>query len=539
MKLNSKLFNKALKKNDFFSIYKFKFSNLNQFNLIRNHYFKSQNNFKFIYSRIKFHSKVIEMVEKTDTNVEVDKLKNVENKDKEKDEKSKNRFVVWEGILKNAEKGKVVTRFPPEPSGYLHIGHLKACLLNRHYADIYDGQMLVRFDDTNPETESIEFVENIIQDLKIAKMNYSGDIQYVTDYFEMLEEIMTTCIAKGLCYCDNTPVEISREQRDKGIPSKCRDQSPEENMAIWKQMIDKNIAPDSKIKEYCVRGKIDYKCKNKCMRDPTFYRFVDKPHHRLGDKYKLYPMYDFAIPIVDHKGGVTHMMRSNEYADRIPMYRWVEQSVGLPEMNIYEYSRLNMSHTLLSKRKLKWLVENKCVDGWDDPRLPTIRGIIRRGIRIESLKDFILEIGPSTNSNLMSWDKLFAINKDFIDPTSKRLFGVTSENPTEVTISNFKEIYNTDEVVEKKDWHPKNKELGQRNQYKFSKLYMEPEDCKDLIPEMKLTLYSWGNTRIESVNKDEQGNVTHVNLRLTLDDQDFKKTKIAHWISAHPDHVIF
>lgn len=448
-------------------------------------------------------------------------------------EKGKKNFVVWEGVLKNAEEGKVCTRFPPEPSGYLHIGHIKAVILNRFFADMYKGKMIVRFDDTNPEKESLEFVDNIVEDIKRAGISWEGEITHVTDYFELCEDHMTKLIEKGICYCDNTSVEKTREERDKGIPSKCRENSIEENMAIWKQMIDKNIPKDSPIREYCVRGKIDPKSKNKCMRDPVFYRFVDKPHHRLGDKYKLYPMYDFSIPIVDHIGGVTHMLRSNEYADRIPMYKWVEKAVGLPEMNIFEYSRMNLVNTVLSKRKLKWLVENQKVSGWDDPRLPTLRGILRRGIRVESIKNFILEIGPSTNSNLMKWDKLYAINKDIIDPTAKRFFGVSAENPVVVELENFDD---KDSIVQV-DWHQKNIELGKRDQIRSKKLFIEPEDAADLTEGAKLTLYKWGNTRVSKIEKNDKDEIVKVVLKLTPEDQDFKKTKVAHWVSAKEGDV--
>ncbi len=239
----------------------------------------------------------------------------------------KKNVAVFEGKLENVEVGKVVTRFPPEPSGYLHIGHIKAVVLNRHLADIYQGKMLVRFDDTNPDKESIEFVQEIINDLKTAKIEWTGDVTFVTDTFEYLESIMTKLISEGKCYCDNTPKDEMRDNRDKGISSKCRDQSIEENMKIWEQMRDKKIAADSKIKEYCVRGKFpNPKDKNKCLRDPVFYRFSDTEHYRLGHQYKLYPMYDFACPVIDHKDGVTNMLRTNDYADRIPMYRWVEET---------------------------------------------------------------------------------------------------------------------------------------------------------------------------------------------------------------------
>lgn len=443
-------------------------------------------------------------------------------------------YAVFDGKLENVEIGKVVTRFPPEPSGYLHIGHIKAVVLNRHLADIYKGKMLVRFDDTNPEKESLEFVDNILNDLKLANVKWDGEHNFVTDYFEYFEEIMTKLMSEGRCYCDNTPTEKMRENRDKGVASPCREQSIEENMKIWEQMRDKSIASDSLIKQYCVRGKFpNVKDKNKCLRDPVFFRFCEADHYRLGKKYKLYPMYDFVCPIVDHKDGVTHMLRTNEYADRIPMYRWVEEAVGLPKMNIYEYSRLNMVHTVLSKRKLKWFVETGNVDGWDDPRFPTLRGILRRGVKIEAIKDFILSIGPSKNTNLMHWDSLYAINKDYIDPVAKRLFAVSKDDSIAVEIENFDEK-DTEVLVE---WHPKNKEYGSRKQFRSNHLLIEKEDGKDLVEDMKLTLYKWGNSRVTKLDKNDKGEIVKAYLKLTPEDQDFKKTKVAHWISSKEGHV--
>lgn len=443
-------------------------------------------------------------------------------------------MAVFDGKLENAEKYKVVTRFPPEPSGYLHIGHIKAVILNRHLADLYEGKMVIRFDDTNPDKESMEFAENILVDLKTAKVDWTGEPDYCSNHFEKYEEIMTRLITEGKCYCDNTDVETMRDQRDKGIPSKCREQSVEENLEIWNKMRDKSITKDSLVRKYVVRGKFpNIKDKNKCMRDPVFYRFVDGVHYRLGDKYKLYPTYDFVCPIADNMCNVTHLLRTNEYADRIPMYRWVEQAIGLPTINIYEYSRLNLSYTVLSKRKLKWFVENGHVDGWDDPRFPTLRGILRRGVTIEAIKDFMLTIGPSKNTNLMSWDRIYAINKDHIDPVAKRLFAVSADSNVLVEIDNFNE---DEEVVV--DWHPKNKELGVRKQFRSNRLLIETEDSKDLEIDTKLTLYKWGNSRITKLEKDENGQLKKIHLRLTPEDQDFKKTKVAHWISNKEGHYI-
>ena len=198
-----------------------------------------------------------------------------------------------------------------------------------------------------------------------------------------------------------------REERTAGIPSKFRDTTPEDNLKLWKEMMSDN--PSDEIKKYCVRGKLDFKSKNKCLRDPVFYRFSDEVHHRVGNKYKIFPTYDFACPIVDSTEGVTHCLRTNEYSDRIPMYKWVIEACGIRDVTIYEFSRLNLIHTVLSKRNLKWFVENKLVDGWYDPRFPTVQGILRRGILVQTLKDFMLAQGPSKNTNLMEWDKVLII----------------------------------------------------------------------------------------------------------------------------------
>lgn len=240
-----------------------------------------------------------------------------------------------------------------------------------------------------------------------------------------------------------------RKERTEGIPSKCRDQSIEENLKIWNEMLGSDPSPE--IKKYCVRGKIDYLCTNKCMRDPVFYRFTDVPHHKLGTKYKLYPTYDFACPIVDSIEGVTHTLRANEYSDRIPMYKWVLQATCLNEIEIYEFSRLNLVHTVLSKRNLRWFVNNKIVEDWSDPRFPTVQGVLRRGIKVQTLKDFMLAQGPSKNTNLMEWDKIYAINRDIIDPTAKRLFAVSTENGVQVHIENM--ANDVEEITV--DWYQK------------------------------------------------------------------------------------
>lgn len=221
----------------------------------------------------------------------------------------------YKGALKGAKEGEVVTRFPPEPSGYLHIGHVKAAMLNFHYAKMWKGKMILRFDDTNPNKEKSEYVQSIIEDL--ALLGITADmVTHTSDHFDKLEELMTKAITEGKCYCDDTPVEVMRKERGEGIESKNRNKTPEENLKIWNDM------RAGKASNWCVRAKISMTAKNKCMRDPVFYRCSDQPHHRLGKKYKVYPTYDWACAIVDSVEGVTHTLRTNEYADRNEMYYW-------------------------------------------------------------------------------------------------------------------------------------------------------------------------------------------------------------------------
>ena len=297
-------------------------------------------------------------------------------------------YAKYHNVLKNAVDGEVVTRFPPEPSGYLHIGHVKAALLNYHYAKMYHGKMVLRFDDTNPSKEKHEFVESIMEDLKTLGVSH-GKFSYTSDYFDMIINHARDLIKRDLAYVDNTDVETMRKQRFDKVESECRSFAPEKNLEIFEKMLM------GEADDFCLRAKIDMKSNNGCLRDPVLGRTNRTPHQRTGKKYIFYPTYDFACPIVDSVEGVTHAMRTNEYADRIPQYFWVIESLKLRKPEIYEYSRLNLEYTCLSKRKLQWFVDTKRVDGWDDPRFPTVRGVIRKGIRVETLTEFMLEQAPS------------------------------------------------------------------------------------------------------------------------------------------------
>ena len=440
----------------------------------------------------------------------------MENKKEKKDSESIFDF------LPGAEMGKVVTRFAPEPSGYLHIGHVKAAMLCYYAAKHFKGRMILRFDDTNPSKEKGEFLESIKEDLKRLEI-VPNSISYSSDHFPKLRELMTELIKKGKAYCDNIDPEKMREDRMNGVKSAKRDTSIEENLKIWKEMQGDN--PSNEIKKYCIRGKIDYQNANKCLRDPVFYRFTEEKHDRLPENYHLFPCYDFACPCIDSIEGVTHAMRANEYSDRIAMYEWVQDALNLRKVNIYEFSRLNLIQTVLSKRYLKWFVETGRVEGWNDPRFPTVQGIIRRGLLPQALKDFCLEQGASKKTNLMEWDKIYAINRNYIDPIAKRYFAVNVEGAVDVFVDNMDDKVEEVEV----DWHQKNKELGKRIQKRYKKLVIEKEDANLLKEGQKLTLYKWGNSIVQKIEKDGD-KATAVHVKLTPEDKDFKKTTICHWV---------
>ena len=434
-------------------------------------------------------------------------------------------YASYSNVLKGAKEGEVVTRFPPEPSGYLHIGHVKAALLNFHYSRIYKGKMILRFDDTNPSKEKNEFVESIMEDLKTLKIEHDK-LTYTSDSFKIIEEIMTRMIKEGKAYLDNTSQEDMRKQRGECIASKCREQTPEENLKIWEKMLK------GECDEYCVRGKVDFKSKNGCMRDPVFYRTNKTPHHRTGTQYSCYPTYDFACPIVDSIEGVTHCLRTNEYADRNEQYKWVLKATGLRDVTIYDFSRLNFVNTCLSKRKLQWFVDEKRVESWEDPRFPTLRGILRRGVRVESLIEFMLEQGPSKNVNLQEWDKFWAINKKIIDPIAPRFTAIAKEKIAHLFMVNGPAEMTMETVL----LHKQNANLGNKVIYKSRKLLLESEDAASLVVGEKITLMNWGNARILSiVSKDGS---LFLEAEALDEDKDWKGTKKLNWISEESSLVL-
>lgn len=431
--------------------------------------------------------------------------------------------------LVGATMGNVVTRFPPEPSGYLHIGHIKAAMLNDHFAREYKGRLILRFDDTNPSKEKDEYVVNILKDLKT--MNIKHDIlTHTSDHFALIQEKAEEMIRNGHAYIDATPVEEMRKMRGDGIESSFRSNSVETNLEMWEQMKQGSTLG----KTYAMRAKIDMKCTNKTMRDPVMYRCNDTPHHRTGSTYKLYPTYDFACPIVDSIEGVTHTLRTSEYNQRDEQYMWILTALNMRKPHIWAYSRLNFVQTLMSKRNLAWFVDEGRVEGWNDPRFPTVQGILRRGMQVSALREFILLQGASRNANMMSWDKVWNINKKHIEPIAPRYTAISEDRVT-VNILNFTSNTCTTTSV---PLHGKNSALGSIPFVMTPQIIIERSDAKALAMSEEFTLMAWGNAIVRCI-ASEGDRVTSIDVELHLagNVQDTKAKLTWLPVSDAPEHA--
>ncbi|KAL8787372.1 MAG: hypothetical protein Q9213_002255 [Squamulea squamosa] len=421
--------------------------------------------------------------------------------------------------LPDTDKG-VVTRFPPEPSGYLHIGHAKAALLNDYFAhEMYKGTLICRFDDTNPSKEKEEFQDAIVEDL--ALMGIKPDkTSYTSDYFQVLYNHCVTLLKAGNAYADDTERETMQQERFNGIASKQRDAAIEDNLARFEEMKKGN----EEGVRWCIRAKMSVDNPNKAMRDPVIYRCNPQPHHRTGEKWKIYPTYDFACPIVDSVEGITHALRTIEYRDRNPQYNWMLDTLGLRKVNIWDFARMNFVRTLLSKRKLTKFVESGIVWGWDDPRFPTIRGIRRRGMTIDALREFILKQGPSRNIVNLDWTLFWATNKKYIDPIAPRHTAVAKENAVTATVKGARVAAYTED----KPKHGKNPELGTKKVAYSSEILIDQADAQAFAQDEEITLMNWGNAIVRkishSLNPLHRSLVTGLELELHLQG-DVKKTK--------------
>ncbi|XP_029890836.1 bifunctional glutamate/proline--tRNA ligase isoform X6 [Aquila chrysaetos chrysaetos] len=425
--------------------------------------------------------------------------------------------------LPGAEMGKVIVRFPPEASGYLHIGHAKAALLNQHYQVNFKGKLIMRFDDTNPEKEKEDFEKVILED--VAMLHIKPDqFTYTSDHFETIMKYAEKLIQEGKAYVDDTPAEQMKAEREQRMESKHRNNCVNKNLQMWEEM--------KKGTEYgqtcCLRAKIDMSSNNGCMRDPTLYRCKNQPHPRTGSTYKVYPTYDFACPIVDSIEGVTHALRTTEYHDRDEQFYWIIEALGIRKPYIWEYSRLNLNNTVLSKRKLTWFVNEGLVDGWDDPRFPTVRGVLRRGMTVEGLKQFIAAQGSSRSVVNMEWDKIWSFNKKVIDPVAPRYTALLKDAVVPVNIPEAQEEMK--EVAK----HPKNADVGLKPVWYGSRVLIEGADAETLTAGEVVTFINWGNIIITKLNRNSSGKIVSVDAKLNLENKDFKKTTKITWLAETP-----
>lgn len=388
-------------------------------------------------------------------------------------------------------KGGVVTRFPPEPSGFLHIGHAKAALLNDFFAHDKDGGTLIcRFDDTNPSKESQEFEDSITGDLEMMKI-YPDRISHSSDFFPQIYRYCIELLRKGKAYADDTEKTVMNHERKHGIESKRRTARVTQSLARFEEM----RVGSKEGTRWCIRAKISIDNANKALRDPVIYRCHLQPHHRTGNTWKAYPTYDFCAPILDSIEGVTHALQTNEYRDRNPQFVWFQKALGLREVEIFDFARMNFIRTVLSKRKLATIVDSGVVWGWNDPRMPTLQGMRRRGMTIDALREFIMKQGPSQNIINQDWTQIWAINRKHIDPLAPRHTAVTKNGMVEVIIKGGRGMAYTED----KPKHNKNPELGVKKVVYGQKIWIDQEDATSFTEDEEITLMNWGNAIVRKI----------------------------------------
>ncbi|OCA83079.1 glutamine--tRNA ligase [Bacillus sp. FJAT-27225] len=447
-------------------------------------------------------------------------------------------------IIKDLESGKrdkVVTRFPPEPNGYLHIGHAKSIILNFGLADEFGGTTNLRFDDTNPLKEDVEYVHSIKEDVEWLGFEWDN-LYFASDYFEEMYNRAVLLIKKGLAYVDDLSADEIREYRgtltEPGKDSPYRSRSIDENLDLFERMRAGEFGNGEKV----LRAKIDMSSPNINLRDPVIYRIAHATHHNTGDKWCIYPMYAFAHPLEDAIEGVTHSICTVEFEDQRPFYNWVvEQCEMEATPQQIEFGRLNVTNTVMSKRKLKQLVDEGFVDGWDDPRMPTISGMRRRGYTPESIRSFVRETGVSKGSGAVDEQMLEHFVREDLKLKAHRTMAIL--NPLKVVITNYPE--GEVEMLEAEN-NPENPEMGTR-QIPFSReIYIEQDDFMENPPAKYFRLFPGNEVRLkhayfikcEEVVKDEDGNV--VELRCTYDPETksgtgFTGRKVKgtiHWVEA-------
>jgi len=458
------------------------------------------------------------------------------------EEKSKNFLeeIIEEDIRTGKHSGRVLTRFPPEPNGYLHIGHAKSICLNFGLAQRYGGKTNLRFDDTNPTKEDVEYVDSIKEDVHWLGFDWAGEY-YASDYFEQLYEWAIVLIKKGLAYVDDQTQEEIRTTRgtvnQAGKDSPWRNRSVDENVDLFKRMRNGEFKDGEKV----LRAKVDMANSNMLLRDPILYRIIHTEHHRTGDKWCIYPMYDYAHGQSDSIEKITHSICTLEFDVHRPLYDWFIEKLEIFPSHQYEFARLNMTYTMMSKRKLLQLVQEKVVMGWDDPRMPTICGLRRRGYTPESIRFFTEKVGIAKRDNVIDLSLLeFCLREDLNRRAPRRMAVL---NPLKVVITNY-----PDGQVEQLEAvnNPEDESAGKRFVPFSKELYIEQEDFMEnppkkffrLAPGQEVRLRYAYFMRCNEVIKDSAGNITE--LRCTIDpaskggnSPDGRKVQgTIHWVSA-------
>ena len=437
---------------------------------------------------------------------------------------------------------EIHTRFPPEPNGYLHIGSAKAIWINSGTAQKYHGLFNLRFDDTNPVREDDEYVKSIEEDLRWLGAEPTGGIYYGSDYFDKCYEFALKLIREGKAYVDDLSAEEMREYRgtltEPGKESPYRNRTVEENLELFEKMKNGEFADGS----HTLRAKIDMASPNMNMRDPAIYRIVRAHHHRQGDKWCIYPLYDFAHPIQDALEGITHSLCSIEFENHRPLYDWVVNNVGFEHKpHQYEFARLNVTHTVMSKRYLRELVETGKVDGWDDPRMPTLCGLRRRGYTPTSINEFVKKAGVAKSYSVVDIGLLEHCIRDELNASAQRRVAVL--HPIKVVITNYPE--DKEEYFELPNI-PKNDEAGTRKVPFTRELYIDTDDFAEVPPPKFFRMKPDGEVRLmgayivkcNEIIKDEQGNVVEIHCTADLESGngnpvDGRKIKgTIHWVSA-------
>lgn len=433
---------------------------------------------------------------------------------------------------------KVITRFPPEPNGYLHIGHVKAICLNFGIAEEFKGLCNLRFDDTNPDAEEQEYVDGIANDVKWLGFQWDGEPRYASSYFDQLYAWAIQLIEQGDAYVDlQSPEDIKLNRGnfvEPGKNSPYRDTSVEENLARFEQMRNGELGEGKAV----LRAKIDMASANVHMRDPILYRVLHSTHHQTGDKWKIYPMYDYAHPLSDAIEGITHSLCTLEFQDHRPFYDWVVakvKSAAVPHQ--YESSRLNVDYTITSKRKLRKLVEGGHVQGWDDPRMPTVVGMRRRGFTPEGLRDFCKRVGVSKTDGIVDVAMLEFCIRQSLENTASR--GMAVLNPLKVTLTNLLEEMDLTHAR-----HP-NVDMGERVIPLTREIYIDRKDFEEEPPKGFKRLIPGGEVRLrhayvikcDEILKDENGEI--VELKCSIDPETLGKNPegrkvkgVIHWVSA-------